>query len=120
MKIIKQFGIILVISLIGEGLNHVIPLPIPASVYGMILMLLCLCLKIIKVSDVKETSGFLLETMPIMFIPAATGLITTIDVLRSNLLAYAVITVVSTFAVMVISGWVTQRLLKKSKEELTK
>lgn len=117
MKIIKQFGIILLITLSGEGLNYIIPLPIPASIYGMVIMLLCLCLGIVRVSDVKETSDFLLETMPIMFIPAAAGLITTIDVLKNNFLAYAVAAVVSTIVVMAVSGGVTQLLLKKKGEE---
>lgn len=117
MKIVKQFGIILSVTLAGEGLNYIIPLPIPASIYGMVIMLLCLCLKIIKVSDVKETSDFLLETMPMMFIPAAAGLITTIDILKNNFLAYAVAAVISTLAVMVVSGRVTQMLIKKKGRE---
>lgn len=115
MKIVKQFGIILFITLLGEALNHLIPLPIPASIYGMIIMLLCLCFKIIKVSDVKETSSFLLETMPIMFIPAATGLITTMDILKNNFIAYAVTALVSTIIVMIVSGGVTQLLIKKKE-----
>lgn len=113
MKTLKQFGIILFITLLGEALNHLIPLPVPAGIYGMIIMLLCLCLKIIKVSDVRETSIFLLETMPVMFIPAAAGLITATDVLKSNLAAYAVTVLVSTVIVMAVSGGVTQLLLKK-------
>lgn len=117
MKTVKQFGIILIISLLGELLNHLIPLPVPASIYGMVIMLLCLCLKIIRVSDVKETSDFLLETMTIMFIPAATGLITTLDVLRDNLAAYAAVIVVSTLIVMVVSGRVTQRVLDRERKE---
>ncbi len=117
MKTAKQFGIILFITLLGEALNHLIPLPIPASIYGMIIMFLCLYLKIIKVSDVRETSNFLLETMPIMFIPAATGLITATDVLKNNFAAYAVTVLVSTLIVMAVSGGVTQLLIKKKRDE---
>ncbi len=113
MKFIKQFGIILVISLIGELLNYLIPLPIPASIYGLMLMLGCLQLHIIPLSEVKETSSFLIEIMPLMFIPAAVGLITSIDILKAHLSAYLVITVVSTFLVMVVSGHVTQLVIRK-------
>ena len=56
MKYVKQFGIILVVSLIGELLNFLIPLSIPASIYGLVLMLGCLQLHIIPLSEVKETS----------------------------------------------------------------
>ena len=117
MKIVKQFGIILSVTLAGEGLNYIIPLPIPASIYGMAIMLACLCLKIIKVSDVKETADFLLETMPIMFIPAAAGLITTMDILENNFLAYAVAAVISTLIVMAVSGGVAQIIIKRKGGE---
>lgn len=117
MKIVKQFGIILFITLLGEVLRRLIPLPIPASIYGMLIMLLCLCFKIIEVSDVKETSGFLLEAMPIMFIPAAAGLISTTDILKNNFIAYAVTAVVSTLVVMIISGAVTQLVLNRKNAE---
>ena len=88
MRFIKQFGIILVISLVGELLNHLIPLPVPASIYGLVLMFLCLATGLVKVSAVRETGAFLIEIMPLMFIPAAVGLIDSWGILRSNLAAY--------------------------------
>lgn len=116
MKYVKQFFIIVFVSFLGEILNEVIPLPVPASIYGLLLMLLCLCTKLVKVEDVKQTSNFLLEIMPMMFIPAAVGLITAADVLKQNLVAYAVITVVTTVAVMSVSGIVTQLVCRKKKK----
>ena len=56
MKYLKQFGIILALSFIGEFLNDFLPLPIPASIYGIILMFLCLKTKIIPLSAVEETA----------------------------------------------------------------
>ena len=117
MKFIKQFGIILAVSFLGEILNHLIPLPIPASIYGLILMFLCLTTGLLWVEAVKDTAYYLIEIMPLMFIPTAVGLITSWSVIRENLLAYAVITVVSTVAVMFVSGRVTQAVLRKKKGE---
>ena len=111
MKYMKQLGVILVISLTGEVLNHLIPLPVPASIYGLVLMLAALCLKIIRVSDVKETAVFLIEIMPMMFIPATVGLMTAFDILKPRLLAYAVIIIGTTVLVMAVSGVVTQALM---------
>ena len=74
MKYLKQFCIILFLSFLGEALRSVIPLPIPASVYGLVLMLGALASGILKVSQVRETSEFLIEIMPVMFIPAGVGL----------------------------------------------
>lgn len=115
MKKLKQFGIILGISFLGELLNYLIPLPIPASIYGLILMLLALCLGIIKVEQVKDAAGFLIEIMPLMFIPAAVGLMNSVDLIRESWLAYVSITVVSTALVMGISGLVTQAVLRRKK-----
>ena len=74
MKYIKQFGIILIFSFAGELLNYLIPLPIPASIYGIILLFLCLEVKLIPLDKVEEISRFMIEIMPLMFIPAAVGL----------------------------------------------
>ncbi len=121
MKYIKQFLIILLISFIGEGLNFLIPAPIPASIYGMVILFVCLCTKIIKLDDVKDTGLFLIEIMPLMFIPAGVGLMKSWGVLKPLLIPVLVITVVSLVAVMGISGRVSQSIIKgkksKAKEE---
>ena len=117
MKYIGQFGIILVISFVGEILNYFIPLPVPASIYGLVIMFLCLHFGIIRVGTVKGTADFLIEIMPLMFIPAAVELMTLWHVIKPNLIAYGVITVVSTFAVMIICGHMTQFALRLGRKE---
>lgn len=117
LKYIKQFSIIAFISLIGEALNHLIPLPIPASIYGVVLLFICLEAKIIPLAAVKETGLFLVSLMQIMFIPATVGLIDTWGVFAPNWLAYTVIILFSTFAVMLISGKVTQWVIAASKQK---
>ena len=116
MKYVKQFAIIAFISLIGEALNHLIPLPIPASIYGVVIMFICLETKIIPLSAVKETGMFLVGCMQIMFIPATVGLIDTWDVFAPNWIVYTVVIVVSTFAVMLVSGKVTDVIIAIRKK----
>ena len=116
MKYVKEFGIILIVSLVGELLNYFLPLPVPASIYGLVLMFLCLMLGIIKLSDVHDTACFLIEIMPIMFIPPAVGLMASWDVIQANLVAYLIIAAVTTIVVMAVSGLVTQAVLKKGKK----
>lgn len=116
MKYVKEFGIILIVSLVGELLNYFLPLPVPASIYGLVLMFLCLMLGIIKLGDVHDTACFLIEIMPIMFIPPAVGLMASWDVIQANLVAYLIIAAVTTIVVMVVSGLVTQAVLKKGKK----
>ena len=116
MKYVKQFGIILLVSLVGELLNFLLPLPVPASIYGLVMMFLCLITGLIKLDDVHDTACFLIEIMPIMFIPPAVGLMASWDVIQANLLAYIVIAVVTTIVVMGVSGLVTQGVLRKGKK----
>ena len=113
MKFLRQFMIILLLSFLGEVLKMFIPLPIPTSVYGLVLMLLCLVTGILKTSQVKEAAFFLIEIMPVMFIPAAAGLIDSWKVLQPLLLPILVITVVITIFVMVVTGKIAQMIAQK-------
>lgn len=116
MKYIKQFGIILVISFIGEVLRYYIPLKIPASIYGLVLLFLALELRIIKVESVRETSRFLIEIMPLMFVPAGVGLLSSWGVLKPVCIPIIVIVIVSTIIVMAVSGLVTQGVIRVEKK----
>ena len=112
MRYARQFGIILAVTFLGEILKSVIPLPIPASIYGLLLMLFALKTKIIALESVKGAADFLIEIMPMMFIPAAVELIDAWNVLQPILLQVAVITVVSTVGVMAVSGRGTQMVIR--------
>lgn len=114
MKYINQFLIILLISFLGEILKCLLPLPIPASIYGMIILFFGLMTKVIKLESVKETGKFLIEIMPIMFIPAGVGLMTTWGDLQPILLPVSIITAVTIITVMVATGWVSQIIIRKS------
>ena len=113
MNYIKEFCIILLFSFIGEILNHIIPLPIPASIYGIVLLFAALETKIIKLKDIEKTGQFLIDIMPIMFIPAAVGLLESWDIVKSSILEYLALMAVSTVIVMAVAGTVTQFIIKK-------
>ena len=82
MKYAFQFALIISISFIGEILNKLIPLPVPASIYGLVILFLCLELKIIKLHQVKEAGDFLLVMMPVMFVPSSVGFMTAFPVMK--------------------------------------
>lgn len=116
MKYVIQFLIIAAFAFIGELLHWFIPLPIPASIYGIVLLFIALELKWVKVSDIREVSSFLIAVMPIMFIPAAAGLMESWGAVKSSVWEYALITIVSTFVVMGVSGAVTQFVIWRGKK----
>ncbi len=116
MKYIMQFMIILIISFVGELLYYLIPLPVPASIYGIVILFLLLEFKVIKLEQVNDTASFLIEIMPLMFVPAAVGLMDSYDILSKNLISYILVIVVSTLAVMVVSGRITQFFIRRRGE----
>ena len=112
MKYVNQFCIILAFSFAGEILNCLIPLPVPASIYGLLLMFLALEFKIIKVHHVKEVSSFLLGIMSIFFVPSSVGFINALPLMNKYGLQFFLIAIVSTVMVFAITGQVTQILMK--------
>lgn len=117
MKFIKQFLIIVIISFVGEVCNKWIPLPIPASIYGLVILFVALMTGAIKLEQVKETGKFLIEIMPLMFIPAAVGLLDSWKVLKPIWIPVVVITLVTTVLVMVVTGRVTQFVIRQNKRD---
>lgn len=120
VKLVRQFLVIATISFLGEGLRALIPFPIPASVYGLILMFAALCLGIVKPHQVRDAARFLIEIMPVMFIPAAVGILESWDALKPVLLPVGVITVVSTIVVMAVTGHATQSVILLSRKRAGK
>ena len=116
MKYLRQITIILGITFAGELLKQFIPLPIPASVYGLLLMLILLCTGILKVSAVGETSSFLLKAMPLMLIPAGIGVVDRWDIIKPLLIPCLLLYIVATVIVMVVTGHTTQAVIRKSRK----
>lgn len=116
MKFIRQLSVLLSISLIGEMLEALLPLPITASIYGLVLMLAGLISRIIPVERVEGAADFLVEILPLVFIPSTVGIITNVEALKEMLLPLCVISVVSTVLIMVVTGRVSQSILRRNPD----
>lgn len=112
MNYVKQFCIILAFSFAGEILNRVVPLPVPSSIYGLVLMFLALEFKLLKVEHIKDVSKFLLGIMSIFFVPSSVGFINALPLMKKYGIQFAIIGIVSTFIVFGVTGQVTQLLMK--------
>ena len=122
MRFIKQLAIILTISFIAEMMEHLIPLPIAASMYGLVLMVICLVTHIIPLEKVEGAADFLVEIMPMLFIPSTVGIMTSAEALKQMLVPLLVICIPITFLVMIVTGRAAQFILRKdgkSKKELS-
>ena len=74
MKYLYQFLVILGFSFAGEMIHAVVPLPVPASVYGLVLLFVCLMLEVVKLNQIEEAADFFLQIMPVLFIGASVSL----------------------------------------------
>ena len=104
MRYLLQFLLILAVSFLGELIHRVVPLPIPASVWGMAILLACLLTGVVRPEHVRETGHFLLAVMPVMFIPAGVGLLASWGVLGAWLLPVAVMTLASDATGRAVTG----------------
>ena len=103
MKYIRQSAIILSVTCVGELLKYLIPLPIPASIYGLLLLFALLFFKVVRLDQVKEAGEFLIEIMPLMFIW---------EQMRGMVVPLCVIIPATTCLVMLVTGKVTDFMLK--------
>ncbi len=108
---------ILAISFIGEILKYFLPLPIPASIYGMMILFIGHLTGIIPLEAVKDVGKFLIEIMPVMFIPAGVGLMSSWVNLKPVLLPVSIITVVSIVTVMIATGRTSQWIIRRGKKK---
>lgn len=119
MKYVRQFMIILGVCLAGEALRHVLPFPVPASVYGLVLMLGLLMCGLVRLEQVSDAAHFLIEIMPLVFIPPAMAIIEHWGVFSAVAGRFLLLCVVTTVAVLAATGWTVQRTMRGSgrKEE---
>ena len=117
MKYMKQMMIISLVTFIGEMLNMFLPLPVPGSVYGTVLMFLCLLTGIIKLSQVEETADFLISIMPLMFISPCVSLMDSLPPVAGSVPAIFLICIVSTVTTMAITGLATQWAARRKGKE---
>lgn len=117
MKYIKQFAVIALFTFLGELCNLLLPLPIPASIYGMLLLFICLWSGALKLSWIEETADLLLGVMPIFFISPTVSLMSSIGAIKDSLLGVIVTCIVSTIVMMAVTGLVSQAVIRHSKKE---
>ena len=113
MKFVFQFARIMGFCLVGELLHRVLPLPIPASIYGLVLLAAALLTGIVKLEQVKQTGDFLSGLFPLLFIPTVAGVMEVWDLIEGNLIPILIALVPVTWAVMAAAGKVTQIIMDR-------
>lgn len=117
VKYIKQICIILGVCLLAELMEYFIPLPIAASIYGLVLMLIALWTKIIPLKEVEGVSDFLTDNLAVMFIPPTVGIMASVEEMKQMLVPLIVISALTSLLIMAVTGWVSQAIIRKKKAQ---
>ena len=117
MVYLSQFLIIMGFTLTGEALQRLLPLPIPASVYGLVLLFLALCAGLVKLSQVKQVGSFLTSLLPLLFVSPTVGIVEHWSLIKPQLLPILLLLAGSTAVTFGLSGSLTQRLIRKGGKD---
>ena len=116
MKYLSQFLIITGFSMLGECLQRLIPVTIPASVYGIVLLFAALCLGIVKLEQVKDAAGFLSSILPVLFVPPVVGILENWGLIKGSVLAIFLLAAATTVMTFALSGKIAQWISGKEKK----
>ena len=117
MRILLQLALILGICYIGDLIHEYTGVPIPGNILGMLILLFLLCLKIVKLEQIREISDFFLKRLAFFFLPPAIGLMLVGDDVKSQWPLLLFLCIVITIVTMAATGWTVQLLSKKSKNK---
>jgi len=112
MSVLTQLCVIAVICLVSEGVAAVLPFTFPASVIGMVILLILLLTKVLKPDGLRQTSDFFLGNMALFFVPTCVGVLKYLDVLLQNIWAVVLISILTTPLVFFVTGHVVQLTMK--------
>lgn len=112
MKAMKGFAIILFSLMAGNLITALTKLPIPGSIFGMLILLILLQTKVVKLETVDPAAGALLSVMILLFIPGGVNLLNVYDKFDGVLFQVLAIIIVTTVVVMAMTGIVADRMIK--------
>lgn len=115
MKYLVQIGIIGAICTVAELLYVLLPFPIPASVYGLVLLFLLLMTGIVKLQQIEETADFLLLIMPVLFLEPSVKLMTALPILKGQAVRLFLLCIVSTCVTIMVTGVTAQALIRRKR-----
>lgn len=109
---LRGLAVLLVFQLVGEVLAHLLSLPVPGPVVGMVLLLLALELGLPGQDGLRVASGGVLAFLSLLFVPAGVGIVQHLPRLAHEWPAVGAALLVSTTAALAVTGLVAARLLR--------
>lgn len=108
MNIMGELAILFGVCLISQGVSALLPVPFPASVIGMLLLLGLLLCRAVKERHIRRVCGFLSNNMSFFFVAPCVGLLEHADVLLDCLVPFCVVALLTTPIVYFATAWTIQ------------
>lgn len=109
---ILQCAILFLFLALGELIVWLTGAPFPSSIIGMLLLTAALKFRIVKLEWVEAISDFLVKNLGFFFVPAGVGVMRCLDLISDEWLPIVGATVVSTFIIIAVTGWIHQLMRK--------
>ncbi len=120
MNLLLQIAVIFGICFLGEGIEMLLPFPLPASIISMLLLFVFLCLGWMKQDKIAKISDFLLKNMAFFFIPAGVSVLEQYPILKGKILPFLAVcflTTITTFAATVFTVRGVISLQKRGRKD---
>jgi holin-like protein len=117
VNLVIQIILLYIIYLIGVWIQETLHLFIPGSIIGMLLLFMLLCTNMIKINWFDTGAQWLIQNLPLFFLPVTVGIITFFHIFLGKGFFILVIVIVSTFLVMITTGRVGQGLVNRKVRE---
>lgn len=118
LVIVCQILFIHIFLFLGAAVKAVVPLPIPASMFGLILLLIALALKIVKLEWVEQGANWLLAELLLFFVPSAVGIVNYDEILNWQGIKTVLLIGLSTFIVMAATGYTAEKIYNKRRSDI--
>ncbi|MCW9709773.1 CidA/LrgA family protein [Avibacterium sp. 21-586] len=103
-QLLRSFAILFLMLFLGEQIAHFIPIGIPSSIWGLLLLFACLMLQVIKVHWIFAGASLLMRYMAVLFVPVSVGIIQYSDLLINQAKVLLIPNVIATILTLVLSG----------------
>lgn len=112
---LHQVLVISIILLISRIIQSLVPIPMPASVIGLVLLFILLCTGIVKLGQVESVGTALTNNIGFLFVPAGVSVINSLGVLSTSPFLILGLIIVSTILLLVCTGLVSQLIMKATE-----
>ena len=111
MKHLYQFLVLTAFVLLGEAVRFLVPLPVPAGIWGLVLLFLALWTGVVKLGQVEGAAKFFLGILPVLFIVPAVGVMDVFADIQGALLAMIGVAMIVCIATMASTGYLADFMI---------